>query len=341
MKVAVVILNWNGKGLLEKFLPSVITHSSGVAEVYIVDNASTDDSVSWVKQSYPSLNVVQNHSNGGYAKGYNDGLKHIQADYYILLNSDVEVTAGWIEPVIHLMETHSAIGACQPKLLNYNIRDEFEYAGGAGGFLDKWSYPFCRGRIFDAFEKDRGQYDDTREIFWASGACLFVRARSFWEAGGLDEDFFAHMEEIDLCWRMRNLGHTVYYCGTSTVFHVGAGTLAKMNPRKTFYNFRNNLFLITKNQAPGFLFFRLVFRGILDGIAAFKFLFSGDGSHFLAVIKGHFSYYAFLGKTLEKRRKIRKQVVRYATSCIYRRSIVWDYYLAGKKRFSDLRQDLF
>lgn len=341
MKVAIAILNWNGKALLEKFLPAVIEHSSGWAEVFVIDNDSTDHSVDLVKEKFPSLKIIRNSVNGGYAKGYNDGLKNIPAEYFVLLNSDVEVTSGWINPVIALMDADPLIAACQPKLLNYNVRDEFEYAGGGGGFIDKWGYPFCRGRIFDSFEKDESQYNNTTEIFWASGACMFVRAKSFFDAGGFDEDFFAHMEEIDLCWRMRNLGNKIFYCGNSRVYHVGAGTLAKMNPRKTFYNFRNNLFLITKNHAPGYLFRKLLLRGVLDGLAGLKFLFSGDIMHFFAVIRAHFSYYSQLGKTINKRNAIKKKVVRYASHCIYRGSVVWQYFILGKKKFSALNEQLF
>ena len=341
MKVAIAILNWNGKELLDKFLPAVIEHSVTGADIYVIDNASTDGSIELLKQKHQRVKVILNPSNDGYAKGYNDGLKSIEADYFVLLNSDVEVSSGWIQPVIDLMESDTSIAACQPKLLNYAVRDEFEYAGGGGGYIDKWGYPFCRGRIFNAFEKDNAQYNDTREIFWASGACLFIRSKIFFEAGGFDEDFFAHMEEIDLCWRIRNLGYKIYYSAGSTVYHVGAGTLAKMNPRKTFYNFRNNLLLLTKNHAPGFFFIKLLLRGSLDGIAGLKFLLSGDISHFFAVLRAHFSFYGLLAKMLGKRRAIKKKVVHYASHCVYRGSIVWDFFVKGKRKFTELDQKLF
>jgi GT2 family glycosyltransferase len=225
--------------------------------------------------------------------------------------------------------------------LNYNLRDEFECAGGAGGFIDKYGYPFCRGRIFNSFEKDNGQYDDTREIFWASGACLFIRSHFFEEAGKLDEDFFAHMEEIDLCWRIRNLGYKIFYCAGSTVYHVGAGTLAKENPRKTFYNFRNNLLMLVKNHASQYFFPKLIVRCTLDGIASFRFLCQGDFSHSFAVLKAHVSYYCLFFKMLRKRKNISRGITQYATGSVYKGSIVWEYYIKGKRKFSDLAKDLF
>ena len=341
MRIAIAILNWNGKALLEKFLPDVIRHSQGVADVYVIDNNSSDGSVEFLSSSFTSIKIIQNTDNYGFAKGYNEGLKQIKADYFVLLNSDVQVTENWIQPVIALMESDLKIAACQPKLLNYNIRDEFEYAGAAGGFIDKWGYPFCRGRMFTSFEKDHGQYNDTREIFWASGACLFIRASAFNEAGGLDEDFFAHMEEIDLCWRIRNLGYKIFYCSDSTVYHVGAGTLAKQDPKKTFYNFRNNLLLLAKNHAPEYFVLKLLLRGSLDGIAGLRFLLSGDLFHFFALLKAHFSFYALLGKMLIKRREFKKKIVHYCDTCVYNGSVVWTYFGRGKKKFSELSQKMF
>lgn len=341
MRVAVAILNWNGKKLLEKFLPDVIAHSSGIADVYVIDNNSSDESVSYISSTFPSVKVILNSNNFGFAKGYNDGMKSISAEYFILLNSDVQVTDGWISPIISLMDSNRNIAACQPKILNYNVRDEFEYAGGGGGFIDKWGYPFCRGRIFNSFEKDNGQYNDVCEIFWASGACMFIRSDIFFKTGGFDQDFFAHMEEIDLCWRIRNLGSDIYYCPDSVVYHIGAGTLAKMNPKKTFYNFRNNLLLLCKNHAPDFFYLKLFLRGSLDGIAGIKFLLSGDVSHFLAVIRAHFGFYLLFSKMMLKRNEIQKEIKRYATSCVYRGSIVLEYFLKGKRKFTELKKGLF
>ena len=341
MKIAIVILNWNGKQLLEKFIPTVLQHSKNVATIYVIDNASTDRSISILTEKFPDVKIVQNSENGGYARGYNEGLKKIAADYFVLLNSDVEVTYNWMQPIISLMEADRSIAACQPKILNYNVRGEFEYAGGGGGFIDKWGYPFCRGRVFNSFEKDHGQYDDTREVFWASGACLFIRSNIFLETGGFDEDFFAHMEEIDLCWRIRNLGYKIYYCADSAIYPVGAGTLSKMNPKKTFYNFRNNLLLLCKNHAPEYFYFKLFLRICLDGVAGLRFIVSGEFAHCIAVIKAHFSFYALFKQTLRKRNAIRGQIVRYADNGVYRGSIVWDYFVRGKSKFSDIREDLF
>ena len=348
MRVAIAILSWNGKVLLEKFLPDVIKHSPAYAEVYVIDNASSDDSVKFIASNFTSVKVVQNIDNYGFAKGYNEGLKKItqidafgEADYFVLLNSDVQVTKNWIEPIIALKESDKRIAACQPKLLNYNVQDEFEYAGGGGGFIDKWGYPFCRGRIFNSFEKDTDQYNDTREIFWASGACLFIRSKNYFEAGGFDEDFFAHMEEIDLCWRIRNLGHKIMYCPNAVVFHIGAGTLAKANPKKTFYNFRNNLLLLCKNHAPEYFLLKFILRGSLDGLAGMKFLFSGDVADFFAVIKAHFSFYSMFFKTMKKRKTIQKKIKHYTTGCVYRGSIVWEYFVKGKRKFSELDEKLF
>lgn len=341
MKVAVVILNWNGKGFLEKFLPQVMAYNAPYAEVIVADNASTDDSISFLETHYPQVSIIRNNVNGGFAKGYNDALKHVDAEYYVLLNSDVEVTPRWIEPVIELMESDAGIAACQPKIRAYGNREYFEYAGAAGGFIDKYTYPFCRGRIFDSYERDHGQYDDAREIFWATGACLFIRAEMFHKASGFDEDFFAHMEEIDLCWRIKNMGHKIMYCPHSTVFHVGGGTLSKTSPRKTYLNFRNNLLLMCKNHDPHFFGLKLLARMILDGIAGIKFLLSGDVLHFNAVIKAHWSFYRMFRQTMKKRRILQQQVKQYTTTAIYRKSIVVDYYLRGKKKFSELEEKYF
>jgi GT2 family glycosyltransferase len=339
-KVAVVILNWNGKNFLEKFLPSV-TKFSDNAEVVVADNCSTDNSIDFVKSFYPTVRIVKNDTNGGFAKGYNDALKKIEAEYYILLNSDVEVTENWITPVIQLMEKDKQIAACQPKILSYQNRKQFEYAGAAGGYIDKYGYPFCRGRIFNSFEEDEGQYDDEREIFWATGACLFIRSEIYHSVGGLDEDFFAHMEEIDICWRIKNRGWKVMYCPHSKVYHVGGGTLSKINNHKTYLNFRNNLFLLCKNHSSKYFTIKLFLRGILDGIAAIKFLLSFEFSHFGAVLKAHGSFYASFGKILKKRREQQKLIKHYSTTAIYRRSIVAEYFFRGVRKFSQLDQKFF
>jgi GT2 family glycosyltransferase len=337
---AVVILNWNGKELLSRFLPGIVAYS-GEALIIVADNASTDDSVVFLQEHYPAVRVIQNEVNGGFAKGYNDALKEVDADYYVLLNSDVEVTPGWIEPLNRLMESDASIAACQPRIRDQKNRSRFEYAGAAGGYIDKFGYPFCRGRIFNTYEEDHQQYSDTREIFWATGACLLVRADAYHRQNGLDEDFFAHMEEIDLCWRLKNEGLKVMYCADSTVFHVGGGTLSKLSPRKTYLNFRNNLILLCKNHAPGFFFLKLFVRMALDGVAGIKFLLSGDVMHFIAVLRAHASFYRTLPHTLRKRRTLRKGIHSYSTSAIYRGSIVFDYFIRGKKKFSDLDEGQF
>ncbi|MDF2438631.1 MAG: putative glycosyltransferase [Bacteroidota bacterium] len=336
MKIAVVILNWNGKKFLQQFLPDVIGFNSADSEIIVADNASTDDSVEYLKKSFPSVRIILNKDNSGFAKGYNDALKEVNAQYYVLLNSDVEVTPMWLEPVIRLMDADSSIAACQPKIKAFHNKELFEYAGAAGGFIDKYGYPFCRGRILEALEADNGQYDDVREIFWATGACMFVRAAHFREVNGFDEDFFAHMEEIDLCWRMKNRGHKVMYCPDSHVYHVGGGTLNKTSPKKTYLNFRNNLILICKNHPKKYFLSKLFIRMVLDGIAGIKFLLSGQFEHFLAILKAHKSFYSTFSKTWNKRKLLQKAIKVYATTGVYRHSIISDFYLRGKRKFSEI-----
>ena len=339
--VAVVILNYNGKNLLEKFLPSVIQYSDN-ALIYIADNASTDDSVAFLKEYFPQIKLIELHENFGFAKGYNEALKHVKADYFILLNSDVEVTSNWIQPAVSAMENDKQIAAVQPKILAYNQKDEFEYAGACGGFIDKYGYPFCRGRIFDTLEKDHFQYNQPIEIFWATGACMFVRASVYKELQGFDDFYFAHMEEIDLCWRIKNIGHKIMAIPQSIVYHVGGGTLNKLSPRKTFLNFRNSLISLTKNNTQGILFFKILVRLFLDGIAGTKFLFDGNPNHTWAIIKAHFSYYAHVRFAMRQRKEL-KHHTNYKPSSyqIYRGSIVVDYYLKKKKYFSELKSSLF
>ncbi len=335
-KVAVVILNWNGKSFLEKFLPTVIQYSSG-AQIIVADNQSSDDSVAFLKTQFPQVSVILNPSNDGFATGYNLALKQVKAEYYVLLNSDVEVTENWLQPIIKLMDENLKVAACQPKILDYNHPTKFEYAGAAGGFIDKYGYPFCRGRIFNVLEEDKAQYDTAKEVFWATGACMFVRAEAFWKVGGFDDDYFAHMEEIDVCWRMKNIGYQIYVEPSSKVYHVGGGTLNKLSPRKTFLNFRNNLTTLTKNASPRFLFFKIIYRMILDGVAAFKFLLEGNGSHFIAVIKAHFSFYKHLLSTLKKRDDMRlMDEFMDATTGVYENNIVYAHFVKGVKHYSEL-----
>lgn len=330
-QVAVVILNYNGKKFLEKFLPGVIQHSKG-HQVVVADNGSTDDSLHFLYNYFPDVLVISIGKNEGFCEGYNIALQQVEAKYYVLLNSDVEVSNGWIEPVLELMDGNPNIGACQPKIRSYYERQNFEYAGAAGGWLDKWGYPFCRGRIFDVVEQDRGQYNDISEIFWATGACMFVRSDVYHQLGGLDKDFFAHMEEIDLCWRMKNTGYQVYYCGMSEVYHVGGGTLPKSNSRKTYLNFRNGLALLYKNL-PSHRWARvLLIRLLLDGVAAFRFLLSGQVANFTAVLKAHFAFY-FSIPALHKKRA---NVPRNSHKGIYMDSIVIAHFIRGVKTFPEL-----
>jgi GT2 family glycosyltransferase len=325
MDVAVVILNWNGRKLLEEFLPSVIRYSQN-AEIYVADNCSSDDSITFLKTSYPQVKIIQTGSNLGYAGGYNVAVRHLKEKYLVLLNSDVEVTADWLTPVIGLMEKDSSIGACQPKIRDYRNKSRFEYAGAAGGFLDTFGYPFCQGRIFDYLEEDKGQYDKEREIFWATGACIFVRNDAFVRTGGFDEDFFAHMEEIDFCWRLKNNGYKVYYCPGSEVYHLGGGTLNKINPRKTYLNFRNNLLMLLKNLSGTDLIRFLFIKMLLDGIAGLKFLSEGKFSHFAAILQAHFYCYGHLSEISRKRKSIRKVSLRN-TRGVYHHSIVYAYFI--------------
>lgn len=336
VKVAVVILNFNGKYFLEKFLPSIIQHSAPYP-VIIADNKSSDDSIQYTRQHFPQVQIIENSDNYGYAKGYNLALKQVEAEYYVLLNSDVEVSPDWITPIIELMDKNREIAACQPKILDYNKRTTFEYAGASGGFIDAYGYPFCRGRMFNSLEEDLAQYNDAKEVFWATGACLFVRSKAFHQVGGLDDHYFAHMEEIDLCWRLKNFGHSIYVVPDSVIYHIGGGTLNKLSKRKTFLNFRNNLTTLTKNHPPEKLFLKIIYRMILDGVAAFKFLFDGQPKHFFAVLRAHFNYYAWLPRILAERKKLKNSPgFKFTHTGIYKGNIVLEYFVKGKRKFTDL-----
>ncbi|MFO8066886.1 MAG: glycosyltransferase family 2 protein [Bacteroidales bacterium] len=337
MTTAVVILNWNGKKFLKKFLPLVIQHTSHIAEIVVADNNSQDDSVLMLREEFPEVRVIENEENGGFSKGYNQALAYIKADLYVLLNSDIEVTQNWLEPLAEHMEKNPDTAACQPKIKSYSQKDYFEYAGAAGGFIDKYGYPFCQGRIFNTLEKDTGQYNKETDIFWASGACMITRAEIFHKLGGLDDDFFAHMEEIDYCWRAKNQGYQIRYIPESTVYHVGGGTLPKNNPFKTFLNFRNNLTLLFKNQQVKA--FNNVYRTrlILDFLAASQFLLTGKAKDALAVCKAHFHFLADKNKYAQK--KIKPKMV--SISGIYKRSIVKEYYLSQRQKFTALSKNAF
>ncbi|MGV8945698.1 MAG: glycosyltransferase family 2 protein [Lutibacter sp.] len=331
MKIAIVILNWNGKQLLEKFLPSMVKYSNlDNVEVYVADNASTDDSVEFVKQQYPTVKIVQNKENGGFAKGYNDALKQINAAIYALVNSDIEVTEGWLNPIISMFEKEPKTAIIQPKILDYKNKNKFEYAGAAGGFIDKFGYPYCRGRIFSSVETDIQQYNDEIEIFWASGACFFIRASVFHELGGFDEDYFAHQEEIDLCWRAKNLSKEIKYNGNSAVYHVGGATLKEASPQKTFLNFRNSLYSLVKNLPKNRIIPIILIRLLLDGFAGLKFLIELKPTHFIAILKAHFSFYRHLSIMLKRRDKSPKNKHYYTI-----KSVVWQYFVLGKKRFTN------
>jgi len=332
--VAIVILNWNGKKFLEQFLPSVVASTYENFTIIVADNASTDDSISFLKTHYPQVSIIQHTENGGYAKGYNAALNQVDSEYYVLLNSDVEVTPGWIEPVIAVMEKDSTVAACQPKLLSYHDKTKFEYAGASGGWLDNFGYPFMRGRIFDICETDNGQYDDATECFWASGAALFVKADAYKKTGGLDEFFFAHQEEIDLCWRMQLAGYKIMVQPASIVYHVGGGTLPKGNKRKTFLNFRNNLIMLTKNLPLGTALWKVPFRMILDGLSAWRGLFSGDTGYFAALIKAHFHFTGWL--FFNRRKSVFPKDKSGKLSGWYKGTVVWDHFIKKKKTFSEI-----
>ncbi|WP_029033574.1 glycosyltransferase family 2 protein [Salinimicrobium terrae] len=330
MKVAVVILNWNGRALLEQFLPSVVDYSPG-ATIYVADNASTDDSILYLKENFPKVEIIHNKVNGGFAKGYNDALQNLEEDLFLLLNNDVEVTPGWLPPLLAEMEKDPAVAAVQPKILNFRKKDFFEYAGAAGGYIDALGYPYCRGRIFETLEEDSGQYDDTVDVFWATGACMVIRKRDFFKVGGFDEDFFAHQEEIDLCWRLFNLGKKVKAVGSSKVYHLGGGTLNSMNPRKTFFNFRNSLFALIKNAPQKGLILKIFSRLILDGVAAIRLLLLLNPSHATAILKAHFSFYYHFKKMWKKRNNSSKNGKYFNKT-----SVVWSYYVNKNTKFEKM-----
>ena len=333
MNVAIVILNYNGKALLEQFLPSVLEHSQQ-ATVYLADNASTDGSVAFVKEHFSKVNLIINTQNGGYAKGYNDALKNLKEDVFVLLNSDVEVTQGWLSPILEAFKATKNVVAIQPKILDYKNKDYFEYAGAAGGYIDALGYPYCRGRIFNTLEKDTEQFNDSRQIFWASGACIAVKKEAFIKAGGFDEDLFAHQEEIDLCWRMQQQAGCIQYIGSSTVYHLGGGTLGVENPKKTFYNFRNSLLVMLKNNNRSAVWLILFVRMLLDALAAWQFLLSGKPSHFIAIFKAHLSFYSLVPRFIKKRHKHTQKIAYYQI-----KSIVWMYFIRKKTTFIALNQN--
>ncbi len=333
-KVAVALLNWNGEKILPQFLPSVVKNSHS-AEIYIIDNASTDNSLAFVRENFPTVKIIQLDKNYGFAGGYNRGLKDIQAQYFVLLNTDVKVTPGWIDGIIDFMESHPHVAAVQPKIMSFTDPNKFEYAGAAGGFIDKWGYPLARGRVLNIVEQDHGQYDDITPIFWASGAAMFVRSRDFFEAGGFDEDFFAHMEEIDLCWRLKNMGKQIYFYPESVVYHLGGGTLEYNNPRKIYFNFRNSLYTLVKNLPQGKAFPLILWRMTLDAVAAFNFLVGGPRKGFIEVVRAHMHFHKNL-KTFLAKRRILKKNNKFDYPEVIRKSIIWQFYVLKKRTFSDI-----
>ena len=336
--IAIVILNWNGRNYLEQFLPSVITSSDDKVEIIVADNGSNDDSVSFLQQFYPQIRLIKFAYNYGFAKGYNEALKQVEADYYMILNSDVEVPAGWLLPMIDLLETDKNIAACQPKILSYKSYKEgkklFEYAGAAGGWLDKYGYPFAKGRIFDICEEDYGQYDQSEPIFWASGAALFIRSKIFHEVNGFDEYFFAHQEEIDLCWRIQLAGYKIYSCPASVVYHVGGGTLPRGNSLKTYLNFRNNRIMMSKNLPFIKKLWVMPARSFLDGLSALKGLFTGDGGYFVAIVRAQLAFLKWW--IFYQKKSVFPASKKAVLSGYFQKNMVWQHFIKKRKTFSEI-----
>lgn len=335
-KVSVVILNWNGADLLRTYLPSVCQHTcSSLADLVVADNGSEDNSLEILREEFPAVKVIAMPVNSGFAEGYNIALKHIRTEYVVLLNSDVEVTSNWLEPMVEYADSHPDVAAIQPKIRSHRQFNYFEHAGAAGGYIDKFGFPFCRGRIFDSVEEDKGQYDTVENIFWATGACLFTRTRDYQEAGGLDPLFFAHMEEIDLCWRFHQMGKRIVCVPKSVVYHLGGATLDMENPRKTYLNFRNNLLMLYKNLPLNKRFSTLFKRKVLDGIAAFAFLLKGKPKNFFAIFNAHLDAQKLIQTHYSKQPQVERMDV-LSQLPYANRSIVCDYYLKRKRKFSQL-----
>ena len=332
-KCSIVILNWNGRPFLERFLPSVTSYSEG-SEIVVADNGSMDDSLDFLLHNYPQVRVIVLGNNYGFADGYNRAMREITSEYAILLNSDVEVSEGWLDPLLNVMDANPSVAAVMPKVLSYADRSMFEYAGASGGFIDMFGYPFCRGRVLQYTEKDAGQYDDRREVFWATGACMVVRTSVFHESGGFDADFFAHQEEIDLCWRMKLAGYKIMVEPSSEVYHIGGGTLSAESPRKVYLNHRNNLMMLYKNLSPRSVFFTVFFRLILDGGSALVYLLKGNFKQFKAVFSAHFSFYGMLGSLSYKRKQVQK-MKKSSVNMFYRGSVVFKYF-TGRRTFSEI-----
>jgi GT2 family glycosyltransferase len=338
IKTAIVILNWNGMEYLKRFLPGIMVNSvSKDISVFIADNGSTDGSLEWIKENHPAAKLIKLEKNNGFAGGYNLALAGVEAQYYILVNSDVEVTAGWAEKLTAFMDINPQAAACQPKILSWHDKSSFEYAGAAGGYIDRYGYPFCRGRLFNNHEKDRGQYDSVKEVFWTSGACMIVRVDAWKRCGGFDPDFFAHMEEIDLCWRFHLSGYTLWQIPDVTVFHVGGGSLPYDSPFKTYLNFRNNLFMLYKNLPSEGLYKTMLIRMLLDGIAAFTFLLHGKPENLVSIWNAHMDFYRSLNKLKEKRTTVDRSFPSYPGKFILNKSVVFEFYIKGIKTFDRLK----
>jgi len=340
-KLSVAILNWNGVSLLERFIPKVISTCPDWAEVVVIDNASTDSSVQWLAENAPEVTVISNAENSGYAGGYNEGLSLLSTKYWVLLNSDVEVTEGWLDPILNAFESQPEMAACQPKIKDLKNPSRFEYAGGSGGFMDYLGYPFNRGRIFFTEEEDQGQYNEPSEVFWATGCCLCIRSKVFKDLNGFDATFFAHMEEIDLCWRIRLAGHSIWVVPQSEVYHLGGATLDTQSTQKTFLNFRNNLYLLTKNLPQGILFGMIFVRMILDGVAALNFVMERKPQHFVAIFRAHIAYYQNFGRLMKYRITHKNSRKISSFPGVYNASVVWAYFGQKKKYFSELPKELF
>ncbi|MBS1645118.1 MAG: glycosyltransferase family 2 protein [Bacteroidetes bacterium] len=336
---AVVILSYNGRKWHELFLPTIVAEAGAGYDVIVADNASTDDTAAWVSANFPTVKLLHIPVNKGFTGGYVAALEQIDAKYYVLLSSDFEVTPGWFSPLHNAMETQPNLAACQPKIRYWKEREKFEYAGAAGGFIDKWGYLFCRGRIFDTLEEDRGQYNTDSEIFWAGGGCLFVRADVYHAVGGLDVDLYAHMEEVDLCWRIKNAGYRIACIANSTVFHVGGSVISYGSPQKTFYNYRNNLVLLLKNERGSRLLWLIPWRLVLDGLSAVRMMSQGKWQLVATILRAHFSFYRHFGTWWKHRKSAQKSLRQPNNAGRYSKSIVWDYFGKGKKKFSDLGWD--
>jgi len=333
---AVVVLSYNGKDLHQLFFPELIQEAQGKYDVVLIDNASTNDTAAYVREHFPSVQIVTIPVNHGFAHGYYEGLQQIDAKYYVLLSADFEITKNWFQPLHSLMQKHTDIAACQPKIKYYKDKTKFEYAGAGGGFIDKWGYLFCRGRIFFTIEEDFGQYNNTIETFWAGGGCMFVRADVYHTLGGLDKDLYAHMEEVDMCWRMKNAGHRIAYCGSSTVYHIGGSVISYGSPQKIFYNYRNSLVLLLKNLPTTKVLWLLPYRLILDGVSGLRAILKGDIKEVKAIIRAHWSFFMHFGMWYKKRKDANKTVSTYSQSGIYKQSIIWEYFAKKKTLYTDL-----